>query len=78
MNIFVKTDTVLNRSFTNTEAIYDLLSGEQGRSEIHSVVIATIAFGKSSLMHYHRIAEESTTTTPENEGFKHVSVHKLF
>jgi len=59
MNIFAKTDVVTPIVHKHGEAIYDLLSREQGKSEIHSVAIATIAVGKASLMHYHPVAEES-------------------
>lgn len=59
MNIFSKSDVVKPVVHKHGEAIYELLSREQGKSEIHSVAIATIPAGKASLMHYHPVAEES-------------------
>ena len=59
MNISAKSDVAEPIVHKHGEAIYDLLSRENGKSEIHSVAIATLAVGKASLMHYHPVAEES-------------------
>lgn len=58
MNTYSKAD-VPNVRHKHGESIYELLSSEKGGSIIHSVAIATIETGKSSLNHYHPVAEES-------------------